>query len=459
VVTGSRDGAEQVWDSKSGGLRTQFNSHHSKIYAVEFAVTGHLMLSAGGDGAVVVSDVATGMPVARLDGPKALVPAAHFDPGSRRVVGASWDGTARVWDASSPYLRWGSSPIGAECDTVDSLEPDQRFVAVSCRNHGTRVWDTKRGELLAELPVVTPVEGDYYSALPALSSTGDRAAIAHRNNVEVYALPSGQLLRTISHPAAVNAVAFAPAGHDLVSGAVDGSLLLTRDDREPIALPTSMTGIDAAAILADGRVVVADAGAQLRVIDPGRNALLMNLAAPSRIRLLRPSPDGTRLVTISIRSKQGAPVLWDLDQHRLIAQLDGHVGRVFTARFVATGSEILTAGADGTARLWNAATGSPRHSFHGDSHFLFDAVLAPDGSVVVAGGSDGLLRFWDASTERLLWTVQAHKFYVIGVHYEGAEIVTRGFAGDISRWELPRSDSVIEACHARTCASSALAER
>ncbi|HEX7840567.1 MAG TPA: hypothetical protein VF469_23975 [Kofleriaceae bacterium] len=25
---------------------------------------------------------------------------AHFDPGARRVVGASLDGTARVWDAA-----------------------------------------------------------------------------------------------------------------------------------------------------------------------------------------------------------------------------------------------------------------------------------------------------------------------------------------------------------------------
>jgi WD40 repeat protein/serine/threonine protein kinase len=459
VATGSREGAEQVWDAKSGGLRTQFNSHHSKIYAVEFASTGNLLLSAGADGAVVVSNVATGMPVARLEGPKGLVIAAHFDSESRRVVGASWDGTSRVWDASSPYRRWGSSPIGADCATMDSLEPDQRFIALSCRNQGTHIWDTARGELLAELPAVTTIEGDYSSALPALTANGDRAAIAQGNSVQIYALPSGQLLRTIVHPSAVNAVAFAPAGHDLVSGAVDGSLSLTRDDRESFALPPSASGIDAAALLADGRVVVTDANARLRVIDPNRNVILMDLAAPSRARLLRPSPDGTHLVTISIRSKQAAPALWDLDQRRLVAQLDGHVGRVFAARFVATGREILTAGADGTVRLWNARTGSPHQTFRGDSHFLADATLAPDGSVVVAGGSDGLLRFWDASSGRLVWTLQAHKSYVIGVHYEGAEIVTRGFAGDVSRWKLPEPDNVITACHASTCAPAALAEK
>jgi WD40 repeat protein len=366
VATASRDGTEQVWDAASGGLRAQINSHHDMIYAVEFSSTGRLLLSAGADGAVVVSNVATAMPVARLEGPKGRILPPRFDPESRRVVGASWDGTARVWDAASPYRRWSSPQIGPECDTMDSLVPDGRFIALSCRNHGTQVWDTARGELLAELPSVSTVDGDYFSALPALTSNGDRAAIARGNTVEVYALPSGQLLRTITHPAAVNAAAFAPAGHDLVSGAVDGSLLLTHGEGDPIALPTSPAGIDAVAIVADGRVMAADASNRLRVIGPGNNALLMDLAAPSRMRLLRPSSDGARMITISTRSEQAPPLLWDLDQRRLVSRLDGHVGRVFTARFVSEGGrEILTAGSDGTVRFGDAATGSPRKSFRG----------------------------------------------------------------------------------------------
>jgi WD40 repeat protein len=344
---------------------------------------------------------------------------------------------------------------------MESLVPDHRFVALSCSRRGTHVWDTARGELLAELPSVSTVEGDYFSALPAVTRTGDRAAIARGNTVEIYALPSGQLLRTIAHPAAVNAVAFAPAGHDLVSGAVDGSLLLTHGDSHPVALPTSAAGIDAVAILTDGRVVAVDASGRLRIIGADNHELLMDLAAPSRIRLLRPSPDGTRLITISARSAQSPPVLWAIDQRRLVARLDGHIGRVFTARFVDLGGEqqILTTGTDGTARLWDAATGRLRQSFRGDSHALADTALSPDGSVIVAGGSDGLLRFWDTSNGRLLWTLQAHNSFVIGVHYEGSELVTRSRAGDVARWAFPPPDTTIDACRARTCASPTIAPK
>jgi len=84
---------------------------------------------------------------------------------------------------------------------------------------------------------VTPVVGDFTSAFPAVDASGDRAAIARGNTVEIYELPGGRLLRTIRHSAPINAVAFGPAGHDLVSGATDGSLLVTRDDRVPTALP------------------------------------------------------------------------------------------------------------------------------------------------------------------------------------------------------------------------------
>jgi len=445
VVTGSRDGAEQVWHTGSGALQSQFNPRRSKIFAVEFDRTSKLVLAAGADGTVVVADAALGMPITVLEGPQNVVSVAHFDPSSRRVVGASSDGTARVWDATSPYRRWSSPPVSDDCGIVTSAEPDRRFIAVGCRDHPTRVWDTSRDQLLAELPSVSHVEGNFTSAFPAVSAAGDRAAIARGNTVEVYELPGVRLLRTIAHDAPVNAVAFATTGRDIVSGAIDGSLLVTRDDGVVLALPTSAGGIDAVELLPDGRVVAADAQRRLRVYASG-GAVLADLEIPVRVMSLR--IDGARLVTVPIRpmytAKLAPPLLLDLEHYRVIAQLEGHVGRVLSARWVA-GNQILTAGSDGTARLWDGSTGQLRQIYQGGSRFLADATLAPDG-LVMAGGADGLLRFWDAASGRLLWAFQAHKSQLIGVHVEGRDIVTRGFGGELSRWTLPGSEQVIEAC-------------
>jgi len=442
VVAGSRDGAEQVWQAGSGALQSQLNPRHSQILAVEFDRTSKLVLAAGANGTVVVADAVLGMPITVLEGPQNIVWVAHFDSSSRRVVGASWDGTAWVWDATSPYRRWSSPPVSDDCGVVTSAEPDRRFIAVGCRDHATRVWDTARDQLLAELPSVSHVDGDFTSAFPAVSGAGDRAAIARGNTVEVYELPGGRLLRTIVHGAPVNAVAFASTGRDIVSGATDGSLLVTRDNGVTLALPKASGGIDAAEFLPDGRVVAADAQRRLRFYDRD-GTVQADLEIPMRVMSLR--IEGTRLVTVPIYTNNAAPPLvLDVERHRVIAQLEGHVGGVFSARWVAR-DQILTTGGDGTARLWDGSTGQLRQSYQGGSRFLADATLAPDG-LVVAGGADGLLRFWDAASGRLLWVLQAHKSRLIGIHIEGRDLVTRGFSGELSRWTLPRSDQVIEAC-------------
>jgi WD40 repeat protein len=331
-----------------------------------------------------------------------------------------------------------------DCGRGTSAESDGRFIAVDCRDHPTRVWDTSRDLLLAELPSVSHVEGDFSSAFPAVSAAGDRAAIARGNTVEVYELPGGRLLHTIAHGAPVNAVAFARTGRDIISGAVDGSMLVTRDNGALLALPTSASGIDAVAFLPDGRVVAADAQRRLRVYDPG-GAVLADLEIPMRVMSLR--IDGPRLVTVPIvplTADVAPPLLLDVDRYRVIAQLEGHLGRVFSARWVA-GHQILTAGSDGTVRLWDGSTGQLRQIYRGGSRFLADATLTPDG-LVIAGGADGLLRFWDATSGSLLWAFQAHKAQLIGVHVEGGDIVTRGFSGELSRWTLPNPEQVIGAC-------------
>src|SRR5262249_15620765 len=148
--------------------------------------------------------------------------------------------------------------VSDDCGLVTSLEPDRRFVAVGCRDHPTHVWDTAHDRLLAELPSVTPAGGDFESAYPAVSAKGDRAAIARGNTVEVYELSGGHLLRKILHDAPVSTVAFATSGRDIVSGAVDGSLLVTRDNGAALSLPASSGGIDAAGFLTDGRIAAAD---------------------------------------------------------------------------------------------------------------------------------------------------------------------------------------------------------
>jgi WD40 repeat protein len=437
VVTASLGGAERVWNAKTGRQQVELKNHRTTVLSVAFDPSSRQVVSAGADGLVVISDVATGMPVSSLEGAGGTVTDARFDPTSRLVIAASWDGTARVWEAPAPYRRWSSLPIDDDCGTDASLEADSRFVAISCKQRGTHVWDTARDLLLAELPGVTPAGNDFEPAFPAVSAEGDRAAIATDNTVTIYGLPGGDVIRKVVHPAKVNAVAFARAGHDLVTASVDGSLLVTQDGREPRALPAFPGGVDVAGFAPDGRVIVAGAAGKLRVYDPVHATIIAELALPIRARSFRMSSDGRRMLVVPTDTKPAPAVLWDLEHPQIVARLEGHVGQVFSARFVRGDRQILTAGADGIARLWDSGTGELKMAYFGSNPFLLDAILDPTGTMVITAGGDGVLRFFDAASKDLIWTLRAHKTTIAGLHFEDRYLVTRSFNGEVSRWELP----------------------
>jgi WD40 repeat protein len=278
---------------------------------------------------------------------------------------------------------------------------------------------------------------------PALSAIGDLTAIARGNRIEVYGVAGGELRRTVDHTSRITTVRFASQGHALVAGSEDGTLLVVRDDgAEAVRISVGKAALDVAEFLPDGRVVTVDADRRLVVLDIEGRVRVAEATAPSRVGALRVSSDGRRLVTIPSIYLPLPPVLWDVSRVRVVASLEGHGSQVYSARFVRDDREILTAGTDGTARLWDSETGQQRQTFFARSILLADAVLSPDGSMVIAGDLDGMLRFWDAASGAALWTLRAHKRFISGVHFEGDALVSRGAMGELTRWEIPRASAV-----------------
>lgn len=107
---------------------------------------------------------------------------------------------------------------------------------------------------------------------------------------------------------------------------------------------------------------------------------------------------------------------------------------MFSARFTASG--VVTAGGDGTARLWAPTTERLLQTYLSPSSFLADAVIDPDRTMIIASDNDGLLWFWDLFTGRPLWKLQAHRSRAIDIHFEGHTLVTHGSTGEVSRWML-----------------------
>src|SRR5262249_17901311 len=121
------------------------------------------------------------------------------------------------------------------------------------------------------------------------------------------------------------------------------------------------------------------------------------------------SPDGTRVCT---GSQDHTARLWDAATGQEKAILKGHTDHVMSVCFSRDGQRVLTGGMDGTARLLDAETGQEKVGFRGHTGAVVIACLSPDGKTVLTGSGllytasgqqtsklgDGTARLWDAAT-------------------------------------------------------------
>jgi len=125
---------------------------------------------------------------------------------------------------------------------------------------------------------------------------------------------------------------------------------------------------------------------------------------------------------------------------RKCLELPGHVGPVTSAQFSKDGTHVLSAGADGTIRLWELQEGQEILSIHGCKGKLIAAFFG--GDRIVAGGDDGLLKCWDnAGIE--IWSVACPGLRCLAVSADGQQLVTGGADHFIRIWDVAKGTEVL----------------
>jgi WD40 repeat protein/tetratricopeptide (TPR) repeat protein len=333
----------------------------------------------GPTGTVEVWDVFTGAPTGAPDRPiiatQQLFRADHggqvssvcFSPDGRRVLSASYDETARVWEArkGAPLLelRHESSVFRA------AYSPDGRWIISGGRDQTARVWSVTTGR-----PAVAPLSHSGTVAHVRFDPTGERVLTTAADGARLWHLRTGEPVSPIlklSEPVwkmtvSADGTRAAAIGRRGAVGAWDAQTGKGSGGRLPFHEANGVYfSADASQALIAARPSVASTQeiARLYRIAPGVE-LGATLALKGPVTCALFSPDGSR-VFVACRpgeGGEGTSGLWEIATGKMIGAPFAITGTVGYAAFSPDGRCLLTAGGTsspvrGEARIWDAATG------------------------------------------------------------------------------------------------------
>ncbi len=321
---------------------------------------------------------------------------AELSPDGKRIVTASSDRTARVWDARSGQplmepLKHAGSVTSAQ------FSPDGTRIVTSSHDKTARVWSAQTGQ-----PLTEPMQHKDWVSSAQFSPDGKRLVTVSEGTVRVWDAEGGQaMFEPLKHDNWVNFAQFSPDGKRIVTASYDRTARVwDAQSGQPLTGPLKHTGgVNSAQFSPDGkRIVTASRDGTARVWDAQNGMPLTEpLKHNGKVKSAQFSPDGRRIVTAMRRG--GTVRVWDAQSGQPLTEPFKHKGEVASARFSSDGEHIITTSTDDTVWVWDAQGSQPPLTEplkHND--MVWSARFSPDGKRIVTGSYERAARVWDAQS-------------------------------------------------------------
>jgi WD40 repeat protein len=374
-----------LWDGATGA-RVELLHHEAGIEFATFSPDGARVVTASWDCTARIWDAETGTLIGQVLRHDDGVNSAAFSPDGTRVVTASGDCTARIWDAvtGAPLCQ----PLKHEGEVLSAtFSPDGTRVATAANDYTARIWNAVTGA-----PIGQPLrhEGERFLAKHVVS--------AH------FSLDGKRVITKFEMPWAEDTVE--AQIWDAATGEPIGSRLCHASRVEFVAISPDRT-----------RVVTRASDHTARIWDAVTSELLAEIEVLDSEGVAF-SPDSARIVIWSNWeggvefSPPGKPIdrpptqiwkciaiarIFDVATGMPIGQPMQHEQRLNDAAFSPDGTRVVAASDDKTAQVWDADTGAPIGPPLLHETTVFEAKFSPDGKRIVTVTEDAA-QLWDAAT-------------------------------------------------------------
>jgi WD40 repeat protein len=329
-------------------------------------------------------------------GPFGPVNSVCFDSSGARLAAGCHDDQARIWDCATGAELCRIPHPGNVFQAV--LSPDGALLATGCRDGRLRVLDAARGTVLAATPA-----SDEPVITVAINPDGTQVGYGTRGGIlRVIEARTGAQLGAADRRAEISRVEFSGSGERVVASCYDGTAIVLTVGADPGFVEISGIAVDprawgpgpavrCATFSPDGervafgghdtdrhrgRAHVATVAGQITAELPHDDYVSSVAFCLAGDALATAS--GTRVQAFDIRSQSRR---WQR----------GHDGLVWEVASSPAGTVLATACHDGTARLFDAATGQELAVFRHDGP-VTTLAFGPDGRAIATGSWDGYAR-------------------------------------------------------------------
>src|SRR5215471_16962394 len=190
-------------------------NHQDEVVGAAFSPDGSRILTASADKTAKLWDATSGKLIASLDHLRSVLHAS-FSPDGARILTASMDNTAKLWDVASGKLI--ASFQHQNWIWHGAFSADGTRILTASADHSAKLWEAESGKLIASFDHQDEV------LQAAFSPDGARILTASRDKTaKLWDTATGALIVSFHHQDWVSCAAFSPDGARILTASADHS--------------------------------------------------------------------------------------------------------------------------------------------------------------------------------------------------------------------------------------------